>query len=872
MKRVNDHKHTISPLPAFNPDLDFHPDLDDAGCADLPETLRLLPMVDLNLFPGLVSNICVEDPAAVRALSDGGADPCLALFTLRNISVDPDNLLVSDFHPVGVAARILAVTEAPTPGGPRLKVAARGLCRLSISEMLPGPQVRVSRLAEPLGECDGSVRPLAQEAGRLFAEAVKLIPGTPVNLFKIQRLLDGHPGVLADLIMASLPLKTDLKAEYMGLDSLKDRFLRLLEHLTLEVASRRAGRAVTARMETQLGKRFKEQQLREQMRAIRAELGDEEGDDVSRAAARLEAASLPPAARAAADRELSRLRITPPQSAEHAGLRNYLDWLAEMPWADSETAPPDIAKARETLERDHHGLDAVKKRVLEFLAVHKLTGGLQAPVLCLAGPPGVGKTSLAKSVASALGRKLACVSLGGVRDEAEIRGHRRSYLGSGPGRIIAALRRCGVNNPVFLLDEVDKMGRGPAGDPGAALLEALDREQNEGFTDHFLEVPFDLSKAVFILTANNLDDVPPALLDRLEVVEIPGHTLDEKVEIAKKHLWPKELARHGLTPADASITSETVEALVGGYTWEAGCRDLARRLGALARERAMAKAEGREKPPVVTPGEAAQVLGPPRRPDGRREQEPQVGVVTGLAWTACGGDLMFVEAVAMPGQGRLSLTGRLGEVMRESAQAAICHVRSRAGDWFLRGRWFQENDVHIHLPHGAVPKDGPSAGVALATAVVSLVSGQKVRPEVAMTGEITLRGLVLPVGGLRDKLLAAGRAGLTTVLIPADNVPDLRALGPKVTAGLEIVPVSTLDEVLERALLAPEGLIESAAYSPGDPGPREGARSAGPGLRSARRPPRWPRPEEEPDVRTPGRTGRPPRRPAATASADKRAA
>ncbi|MDR1110057.1 MAG: endopeptidase La [Deltaproteobacteria bacterium] len=814
MKRGNIHSPTIYPLPPLNPDLYYHPG-SEADLCDVPDTIRLLPMAEFNSFPQLVSSISIEDPGTISFLSGADVNGYLGLFALRHFDVDPLDLRKEDFYPVGVAARVLSVAEGQA-GQDSVKAAVQGICRLSLSEVIPaGPLARARRLDEP-HVADDSLRPLMLEAKRLFAEAIKLIPGLPVNLFKINHILDGQPAVLADLIMASMPLKTSLKAEFLAVGSLKDRYHLLLEHLTLDVATRKAGRAISSRIESSLASRYKEQQLREQLKAIKAELGDaDDSDDLSEISGRLDRSDLPEAVRASAARELQRLRLTPAQSAEYPTIRNFLEWLLGLPWNKSSEGAASLPEAKAILDRDHQGLDAAKKRILEFLAVHKLTNGLAAPILCLVGPPGVGKTSLGRSMAEAMGRKFQRLSLGGMKDEAEIRGHRRTYVGAAPGRIISGLRKAGVNNPVFLLDEIDKVGQSHAGDPAAALLEVLDPEQNDSFTDSFLELPFDLSRVLFVLTANVAENIPAPLRDRLEIIEIPGYTVEEKVGIASRHLWPRELGRHGLAPDEVAIGPEVLARLIGNYTWEAGCRELGRRLGALARGRAMAKAEGTDRPPLVSAEELRTVLGPPCRRNGdNREKEPQTGVVTGLAWTAAGGDIMFVEAVSMPGKGQLSLTGQLGEVMRESAQAAICYVRSRAKDWFLYDGWFQENDVHIHLPHGAIHKDGPSAGVSMATAVVSLVTGQKVRPEVAMTGEITLRGLVLPVGGLKEKLLAARRAGLSRVLVPEGNMADLQELGDSLTEGLEVTPVATLDDVLEMALLPPDGLFESEAYSP----------------------------------------------------------
>ncbi|MDR1677310.1 MAG: endopeptidase La, partial [Deltaproteobacteria bacterium] len=711
MSRNNTQSPVIYPLPTLEYDLEYNSE-SEAEIFTVPETIRLLPMVELNSFPKLVSSISIEDPRTIDYLNNGNETHILALFALKNTEVDPFALTKEDFYQVGIAARVLSVEDEENEDETgSLKVTVLGLSRIGLNEVYPNvPMVSVAPLDEA-PENDESLKPLIQEAKRLFAEAILLIPGHPINLFKINRVLEGQPEVLADLIVATLPLSPAQKAEYLLIKSLKLRYHKLLEFLTMEVASRKAGRAISARIENNLANRHRELHLREQLKAIKEELGEnnDDSEDIQEIALRLERTELREVVRTAANRDLQRLRLTPLQSAEYSNIRNFLEWLVDLPWTKADESLTDLPLAREILDRDHQGLESVKKRILEFLAVHKLTNNLKAPILCLTGPPGVGKTTLGRSIAEAMGRKFLRLSLGGLRDEAEIRGHRKTYVGSNPGRIISGLRKIGVNNPVFLLDEIDKMGQSQAGDPASALLEVLDPEQNETFTDNYLELPFDLSNVLFILTANVVENIPGPLRDRLEIIEVNGYTLDEKVTIAERHLWPKELVRHGLKPGDVEIAAGEIEHLVVNYTWEAGCRDLSRKLGAVVRSRAMAKAENLERPLSVSKDELKTVLGPPcRRQEDKREKDPQIGVVTGLAWTAAGGDIMFVEAVAMPGKGNLSLTGQLGEVMKESALAGLCYVRSRARDWFLYDGWFKENDIHIHLPHGAIPKDGPS--------------------------------------------------------------------------------------------------------------------------------------------------------------------
>ncbi|MDR2198969.1 MAG: endopeptidase La [Deltaproteobacteria bacterium] len=772
---------------------------------EIPDFINLLPMACLNSFPRLNSTISVDESVSRLVVEKSyNANKLMGLFALKSLDVDTENLTAENFYNVGVAVKITDV--APTENG-FLKVFVKGLSRISLNEILCGeiPVAHVSLIEEESPPDDKELLPLILEAKRLYAEIVSLIPNAPVDAVKINNLLDDNPTALCDLLMAALPLKSQEKAEYLLIRSLKERYLKLLEHLTLERSTRAAGRAISKRVEDGMQRRQKEMLLREQLKAIKAELGENEeqnpaGDKVL--IEKINGMALPAEARAAADREIERLKANPPMSAEHGVIRHYLEWIADLPWFAKSGEAPDLEKAREILDRDHFGMEKVKKRLLEFLAVRKLTAETaRSPVLCLIGPPGVGKTSLGRSVAEAMGRKFVRLSLGGVRDEAEIRGHRRTYVGSRPGRIISSLKKAKTNNPVFLLDELDKMGRGSQGDPAAALLEALDPEQNDTFTDHFLEVPFDLSRILFIMTANVLEEIPAALRDRLEIIELSGYTVDEKVEIARRHLWPRELGRHGLKAEELEISPESLESLITGYTWEAGCRELTRLLSALIRSRAVSKAEGIPFAKEISPEEFGEILGLPRRRLDKMADSAQMGVVTGLAWTPGGGDIMYIEAVSMPGSGRLSLTGKLGEVMKESAQAAISYVRSQSEIWRLDQAWFKNRDIHLHLPQGAIPKDGPSAGVALATAIVSLASAQRVRPDLAMTGEISFRGLVLPVGGLKEKLLAAKMAGIKTVVIPERNHEDVAEMDPKILSGLQIVPVKTLDQVLSLALI-----------------------------------------------------------------------
>jgi ATP-dependent Lon protease len=621
----------------------------------LPEFINLLPMTYLNSFPGLNSAISVDESLSRQIVEDSwNKGEMMALFALKGAEADPANLKTEEFYETGVAVKITDV--APAESG-LLKAYVKGICRVRMTGVINGeiPLARVDEVPEdPADANDPELVPLMFEAKRLYTEIVSLMPGAPADPFKAVRMLDESPGLLADLLLAALPLNPKEKAEYFLIRGVKARFEALIGHLSEERAKRQVGAALSKKIQEGIEKRQKEMFLREHLKAIRDELGEgEEGaGENQKLFERVAALPLPPEARAAADREAERLKATPSSSAEHAGIRNWLEWIADLPWGDSTPAIGSVGRAREILERDHYGMEKVKKRVLEFLAVHQLTAETaKTPVLCLTGPPGVGKTSLARSIAEATGRKFTRLSLGGVRDESEIRGHRRTYVGARPGRLIAGLKKAGSDNPVFLLDELDKMGHGYQGDPAAALLEALDPEQNETFTDSYLEVPFDLSKVLFVLTANVLENIPAPLRDRLEVVELSGYTENEKAEIALRHIWPRELKRHGLEEGELSVSKEVLSELISGWTSEAGCRGLARGLSAVIRSRAVLKAEGLPFERDFPASDLASALGPPRRRPEKAADSAQVGVVTGLAWTAAGGDLMFVEAISMPGSG-----------------------------------------------------------------------------------------------------------------------------------------------------------------------------------------------------------------------------
>jgi len=610
------------------------------------------------------------------------------------------------------------------------------------------------------------------------------------------------PGSLADLVASNIGLRV---GESQGLIEISDPLERL--HRVKDILAKELELAVVqdriqSQAKEEMGKSQREYFLREQLRAIQAELGesDARAEDVAELRQKLDAAKLPEEAKGEAEKQLRRLETMHPEAAEYSMLRTYMDWLVDLPWSRSTRDNLDIGKARKVLDEDHYNLEKVKERILEFLAVRKLKKEMKGPILCFVGPPGVGKTSLGKSVARALGRKFVRISLGGVRDEAEIRGHRRTYVGALPGRIIQGLKQAGTNNPVFMLDELDKVGADFRGDPSAALLELLDPEQNHAFSDHYISLPFDLSKVLFIATANIMDPVPSALKDRLEVIRLAGYTSEEKLSIAKTYLIPRQLEANGLKPADVRFSENAVMKLITEYTAEAGLRNLERELGSICRKVARRFAEGKRRSVLVTESTVASFLGAARYLPEEERRENEIGVATGLAWTEVGGEILYVEVNIMKGKGSLTLTGQLGDVMKESAQAALSYARAHAPELGIDPDLFEERDIHVHVPAGAIPKDGPSAGVTMATALISALSGRRVSKDVAMTGEITLRGKVLPIGGLKEKALAAVRAHIETIVIPRRNEKDLEEIPKALRKKVRFILARTMDEVLHAAL------------------------------------------------------------------------
>ncbi len=614
-----------------------------------------------------------------------------------------------------------------------------------------------------------------------------------------------EPERLTDLVASYLKIAIEESQDLLSTLDVRARMEKLAAILNREIELLELGHKIQSQVQSELNKSQREYYLRQQVKAIQKELGenDSRSGEIDELQHKIEAAGMPEEARKAADKELERLKMIPPESAEHTVVRTYLDWLVTLPWSISTEDNLDIKHARQVLDEDHYDLEKIKERILEFLAVRKLKQDTKGPILCLVGPPGTGKTSLGRSIARALGRKFVRLSLGGIRDEAEIRGHRRTYIGSLPGRIVQGLRNAGSNNPLFILDEVDKLGADFRGDPASALLEVLDPEQNNTFVDHYLDIPLDLSKVLFVTTANVLDPVPPALRDRMEVLELPGYTEEEKFQIANRHLIPKQITENGLAGRKLEFAPEATLEIIRSYTREAGLRNLEREVARICRKVAREITEGETPPELIEAAAVQRYLGPPRFFSEVAERMPDPGVATGVAWTPAGGDILFIESTRMSGQKGLTLTGSLGDVMKESAQAAMSYIRSRAERLGIASDFFEKSDIHVHVPAGSIPKDGPSAGVTIAASLASLLTGRPVRPEVAMTGEITLRGKVLPVGGIKEKVLAARRAGIKTMILPRRNERDLEDIPAEVLKEMQMIFVDTVDEVLSQALRQP---------------------------------------------------------------------
>ncbi|MFN3514315.1 MAG: endopeptidase La [Phenylobacterium sp.] len=763
------------------------------------KTLPILPLRDIVVFPHQPVPLFVGREKSVRALEEAMRGEGKQILLATQKDKDDDDPAPEAIYEVGVVASILQLLKLPDG---TVKVLVEGRARAGISRFTEQEEFYEAEIAfiseDGVGSAEAEA--LSRAVVEQFENYVKLNKKVPPEALAAIPQIES-PGELADRIASHLSVKIADKQALLEIFNVVKRLEKVYALMEGEISVMQTEKKIRNRVKRQMEKTQREYYLNEQMKAIQRELGeqDDQRDELIELEKRIKKTKLSKEARAKAEGELKKLRNMSPMSAESTVVRNYLDWLLSIPWGKAKTKPIDLAKAEDILNRDHFGLEKVKERILEYLAVQARVGALKGPILCLVGPPGVGKTSLGKSIAEATAREFVRVSLGGVRDEAEIRGHRRTYIGSMPGKIIQSMKKAKSTNAFFLLDEIDKMGSDYRGDPASALLEVLDPSQNSTFADHYLEVDYDLSPVMFVTTANSLN-MPQPLLDRMEIIRIPGYTEDEKVEIAKRHVLPKLTKDHGLTAEEFVVPEQTIRDLIRYYTREAGVRSLERELGNLARK--VVRDLGREsvKSITVDAERLAKYAGVRKYRYGETDAEDQVGIITGLAYTEFGGDILTIEAVKMPGKGRMSITGNLKDVMKESISAANSYVRSRATRFGIEPPVFEKTDVHIHVPDGATPKDGPSAGAAMATAIVSVLTGVPIRKDIAMTGEVTLRGRVTAIGGLKEKLLAALRSGVKTVLIPEENVKDLADIPDNVKSAMEIIPVSTMDEVLSRAL------------------------------------------------------------------------
>ncbi|MBU0730161.1 MAG: endopeptidase La [Proteobacteria bacterium] len=765
---------------------------------DIPEIMPLMAVRDVVIFNYMIIPLFVGRPASVSAINESLAkDKLIMLVTQKDSAIDepePD-----DIYKVGMVCVIMRTLKLPDG---RLKVLVQALRKAKVVDILeqePHFSVRIETVADSEPEnVDVAVEALMRNVREQTEKIMSLKGIMSSDLMLILNNID-EPGRLADLVVSNLHMKT---AESQGLLETFDPVARLkrvaeLLNKELEVSTMQA--KIQSEAKEEMGRTQREYFLREQLQALKKELGDidEKSQEIEELREKLTKTRMPKEARKESMKQLKRLEMMHPDASEATIIRTYLDWMLEVPWRKSSKDRIDLKVAKEVLDADHYGLNKVKERILEYLAVRKLNTSTKGPILCFVGPPGVGKTSLGQSIARAMGRKFHRLSLGGMRDEAEIRGHRRTYIGSMPGRIIQGLKDVGANNPVFMMDEIDKIGSDYRGDPSSALLEVLDPEQNFDFSDHYLNLPFDLSKVMFITTANMTDTIPSPLLDRMEVIRLSGYTLEEKMVIAKRYLLPRQIKENGITEKQINLDDKTLEKLITHYTRESGLRNLEREIGSVCRKIARRIAEGKKGPYTISSNTLSKYLGPPRHlPECEAEIIDQPGLVTGLAWTEVGGEILYVEIIILKGRGNLTMTGQLGDVMKESAQAALSFCRSRLEQLKLGEAFFEEHDIHVHVPAGAIPKDGPSAGVTIATALYSALSKKKVRQDVAMTGEITLRGRVLPIGGLKEKALAALRAGIKTVIIPDQNKKDLVEIPKNLRDKLNFVPVKKMDQIL----------------------------------------------------------------------------
>ena len=767
----------------------------------IPDVLPLLPVRDVVVYPYMILPLFVGREISINAVDYAlSKDRLIFLATQKDVSEEdpaPDMI-----YGVGTVAMIMRMLKLPDG---RVKILVQGLTKGRITGYeaeKPFYSVRIERLVEPMApenslETEAFIRTVKEQLAKIVSLGKVVSPEVMVIVENMQ-----EPGSLADLIASNIGLKVEEAQGLLEIIDPIERLKRVNEFLNKEFELLSMQARIQSAAKEEMGKSQREYYLREQLRAIQQELGetDARSEEIAELRKAIENVKMPPNVEKEALKQLGRLEQMHPDAAESGMLRTFLDWMVELPWSKSTKDSLEIKKAKEILDEDHYYLEKIKERILEFLAVRKLKKKMKGPILCFVGPPGVGKTSLGKSIARAMGRKFVRISLGGVRDEAEIRGHRRTYVGAMPGRIIQGLKQAGSNNPVFMLDELDKLGADFRGDPSSALLEVLDPEQNHSFSDHYINLPFSLSDVMFIATANQIDTVPGPLRDRMEVISLSGYTEEEKLQIAKRYLVPRQIKENGITEKVITFSDEAIKGVISKYTREAGLRNLEREIGSVCRKVARKVAEGEKKQFVINAATVAKYLGPPRFIREEEMEYNEIGVVTGLAWTPVGGEVLFVEATIMKGKGGLTLTGQLGDVMKESVQAALSYIRARAAELHLQDDFYSTMDIHVHVPAGAIPKDGPSAGVTMATALVSALAKIPVKKDVAMTGEITLRGKVLPIGGLKEKILAAIRLGITTIIIPEQNRKDLEDVPRHILKKVKIVFAKTIDDVLKVAL------------------------------------------------------------------------
>ena len=777
------------------------PDPQQVQAAEIPDQLPLLPVRDIVVFPYMVLPLFVGREMSIKAI-EAALSSNRMIFLATQKALDVENPKPEDIHAVGTVGIIMRMLKLPDE---RIKILVQGLAKGKVDEYIqsdPYYSVRITKLMEHKQagsslEMEAVMRTVKEQIERIVSLGKVLIPDVMVVIENLE-----DPGRLADMVASNLGLKVEVTQSVLEITDPIKRLKQVSDILAKEIEVLSMQQKIQAQAKGEMDKTQREYFLREQLKAIQKELGelDERAEEIAEFRKRIKDAKMPEKVLKESEKQLKRLEKMHPDTAESATVRTYLEWMVELPWSKKSKDNLDLKAAAKVLNEDHYDLEKVKERILEYLAVRKLKEKMKGPILCFVGPPGVGKTSLGKSIARSLGREFVRISLGGVRDEAEIRGHRRTYVGALPGRIVQGIKQAGTNNPVFMLDEVDKVGMDFRGDPSAALLEVLDPEQNNSFTDHYLGVPFDLTEVMFITTANLMDPILPALRDRMEIIEIPGYTEEEKLGIAQKYLIPRQLNEHGITEKHVRIVEPAMRQIISHYTREAGVRNLEREVANVMRKVAKKVAEGKSQCQTITPTNLNKYLGVPKFIPEAELEKDEIGVATGLAWTESGGDVLYIEATVMKGKGQLTLTGHLGDVMKESAQAALSYVRSREKTLGINPDIFAKNDIHIHVPAGAIPKDGPSAGITMATAIASTLAQIPARRDLAMTGEITLRGRVLPIGGLKEKILAAKRAKLSTVILPKRNKKDLEEIPKHLLKGIQLVFAETMDDVIRTAL------------------------------------------------------------------------